>query len=133
AYGPRFSGGDPAVLETLVKAGYAGRKSGKGCFDYSQGKGSRPVNEKALEIFKENSLEPCGYGILKTPLEGDVGAVFGLGFPPIYGGPFRYTDILGAQYVVDNMRRFEQVYGAPFTPCQRLVDMAASGKKFYAK
>eukprot|EP00096_Caligus_rogercresseyi_P012963 TRINITY_DN562_c0_g1_i1.p1 TRINITY_DN562_c0_g1~~TRINITY_DN562_c0_g1_i1.p1 ORF type:complete len:763 (-),score=220.08 TRINITY_DN562_c0_g1_i1:295-2583(-) len=157
AYGPRFSGGDPAVLETLVKAGYAGRKSGKGCFDYSQGKGSRPVNEKALEIFKENSLEPCGLsedediqlrlslrfvneavlsyqdGILKTPLEGDVGAVFGLGFPPIYGGPFRYTDILGAQYVVDNMRRFEQVYGAPFTPCQMLVDMAASGKKFYAK
>ncbi|CAB4068878.1 HADHA [Lepeophtheirus salmonis] len=156
-YGPRFSGGDPKVLEALVNAGYAGRKSGKGCFDYGQGKGSRPINEKAIEIIKKSALEPKGVsedediqlrlslrfvneaimsyqdGILKSPLEGDIGAVFGLGFPPIHGGPFRFTDSLGAKYVVDNMRRFEQAYGTPFTPCQMLLDMAQSGKKFYTK
>ena len=29
------------------------------------------------------------------------------------------------------MRRFEQVYGAAFTPCDLLLDMAKTGKKFH--
>jgi hypothetical protein len=28
--------------------------------------------------------------------------------------------------------RFEQSYGASFTPCQMLLDHAKSGKKFYS-
>ena len=71
-------------------------------------------------------------GILATALEGDIGAVFGLGFPPMRGGPFRFVDSVGAQNIVDMMRKYESVYGAPFTPCPMLLDMAKSGKKFYS-
>ena len=98
----------------MVSSGNMGRKSGKGCFVYDGGKGERPVNGDAESIFKKYALVPkAGVdadedlqlrlvtrfvneaifslqdGVLRTALEGDIGAVFGLGFPPMHGGPFR--------------------------------------------
>jgi len=156
AFGDRFSGGNPQVLKDLVAANMMGRKSKKGLFVYADGSKDRPMNDEGLKIIKKNALTaPAATsgdediqlrlvsrfvneaiyshqdGILATPLEGDIGAVFGLGFPPFSGGPFRYCDTMGAQKLVDHMRRFEQSYGAPFTPCQMLLDMAKSGNKFY--
>merc|ERR1712115_233378 len=152
----RLGGGNPEVLKGLVDANMMGRKSGKGMFVYAEGSKDRPVNQDALNIIKKFSLEApaatggdeditlrliCRFvneaiyshqeGILATPLEGDIGAVFGLGFPPFSGGPFRYTDSMGAQKLVDHMRRFEQSYGVAFTPCQMLLDNAKGDKKFY--
>jgi len=156
AYGARFQGGDPEVLKGLVGANMCGRKSGKGMFVYAKGSKERPVNDEAMAIIKQHAtVGPAAVGgdediamrlltrfvneaiyshqdgILRTPIEGDIGAVFGLGFPPFSGGPFRYCDTMGAQKVVDTMRRFEEAYGAPFTPCQMLLDMAKGDKKFY--
>ena len=64
--------------------------------------------------------------------EGDIGAVFGLGFPPSKGGPFKFVDIYGANKIVDILKRYEQVYGASFRPCDLLLDYAKdSTKRFY--
>jgi len=156
AYGERFKGGNPEVLKELVNANSMGRKSKKGLFVYADGSKDRPINQEAMNLIKKYSLQAPSAtagdedivlrmvsrfaneavashqdGILATPLEGDIGAVFGLGFPPFSGGPFRYIDTMGAQKFVDHMRRFEQSYGVAFTPCQMLLDMAKSGNKFY--
>jgi len=156
AFGERFGGGNPEVLKGLVAANMCGRKSQKGMYVYAEGTKDRPMNQEALDIIKKfavtappttsgdedialrlvsrfvnEAIFSHQDGILETPLEGDIGAVFGLGFPPFSGGPFRYTDSMGAQVLVDHMRRFEQSYGAAFTPCQMLLDHAKAGKKFY--
>jgi enoyl-CoA hydratase/long-chain 3-hydroxyacyl-CoA dehydrogenase len=156
AFGERFAGGDPAVLNKLVESGFKGRKSGKGVFLYSDSqKGGREVNPDAKKIFESFALPKRGLdsegdvqlrlatrfineaamclqeGILKSALEGDVGAVFGLGFPPMRGGPFRFVDTYGVANIVDAMKRFEAQYGTAFTPCTLLLDMAKSGEKFY--
>lgn len=161
AFGERFSGGDLGVMQDLVKAGYMGRKSGKGVFVYEKGakKGSREVNQGALEIIRQkyplvskgaNTIEDMQLrmvsrfvneavlcleeNILDNPLEGDVGAVFGLGFPPFTGGPFRWVDRYSASKLVGKMQSYAELYGAPFVPAQTLLDMAKdSSKKFHKK
>jgi enoyl-CoA hydratase/long-chain 3-hydroxyacyl-CoA dehydrogenase len=157
AFGERFTGGIPTnLLVDFVAGGNLGRKSGKGFFIYEEGhKGERPLNPAATDLLTKNrmpakgSLEPediklrmgsrfineavmcLQEGILRNPLEGDVGAVFGLGFPPFSGGPFHWIDRFGAANLVKKMREYEAAYGATFTPCPMLVDYASNNKKFF--
>ncbi|XP_076290293.1 monolysocardiolipin acyltransferase Mtpalpha [Lasioglossum baleicum] len=156
ALGERFKGGDENILGDMVKAGFLGRKSGKGIYVYEANVKDRPLNLKAVDILKKYKLEPKGSttdedrqmrmvsrfvneavlcleeNILANPLEGDVGAVFGLGFPPFTGGPFRWVDYYGAGNLVRKMEEFRSHYGDAFKPAQTLYDMASdSNKKFH--
>lgn len=61
-----------------------------------------------------------------------MGAVFGLGFPPFLGGPFRYVDLTGADRVVKELNELSELYGLAFKPCALLQDYARdSSKKFF--
>ncbi|KAL1258211.1 hypothetical protein QQF64_011455 [Cirrhinus molitorella] len=157
AFGSRFGGGNVEVLKSMVDKGFKGRKSGKGCYIYQPGLKRRDVNPEALEILESYKLTPNAAvssdsdiqyrlvsrfvneavlclqeGILANPVEGDIGAVFGLGFPPCLGGPFRFVDSFGADKLVEKMRKFEEVFGNQFTPCQLLLDHAKDpSKKFH--
>lgn len=156
ALGERFRGGDVTILSDMVKAGFLGRKSGKGIYIYETYTKNKNVNLEALNILKGHKLEPKGStsvedrqlrmvsrfvneavlcleeNILANPLEGDIGAVFGLGFPPFTGGPFRWVDYYGANRLVKRMEEFQSHYGDAFKPCQMLYDMASNpSKKFH--
>jgi enoyl-CoA hydratase/long-chain 3-hydroxyacyl-CoA dehydrogenase len=61
----------------------------------------------------------------------DIGAIFGIGFAPFRGGPFRFTDAYGVTKLVDQMYRYRDVLGAQFEPCQLLKDYAKDNKKFH--
>ncbi|XP_054152913.1 trifunctional enzyme subunit alpha, mitochondrial-like [Oppia nitens] len=155
-FAERFAGANIEVLREMVASGFTGRKGGKGFYIYTPGVKKRELNDKALDILKKYHIPPkhkCTQeehqmrlgvrfvneavlclqeGILDNPLEGDIGAVFGLGFPPFLGGPFRYADTHGAGKIVDWLKKFTDDYGPQFKPCQLLIDHANDpSKKFH--
>jgi len=70
--------------------------------------------------------------IIENPVDGDIGAIMGIGFPPFKGGPFRYMDQVGVDKVVDTMSKLRDTHGEHFEPPQILVDYAKAGKKFHS-
>lgn len=70
-------------------------------------------------------------GVIHSARDGDIGAVFGIGFPPFLGGPFRYMDRLSAAKIVEILEQLTQRHGDRFAPCARLQEMTDFGETFY--
>jgi 3-hydroxyacyl-CoA dehydrogenase / enoyl-CoA hydratase / 3-hydroxybutyryl-CoA epimerase len=70
-------------------------------------------------------------GVIQSPRDGDIGAIFGIGFPPFTGGPFRYMDSIGIATLVERLEAFARVHGEKFTPAQILLKMSADNSTFY--
>jgi 3-hydroxyacyl-CoA dehydrogenase/enoyl-CoA hydratase/3-hydroxybutyryl-CoA epimerase len=140
-------------LQRVVGAGRLGRKGKKGFYRYDDaGKkggvdptvyellptGARRAELPADEIQRRcvlamvNEAVRClQEGILRSPRDGDVGAVFGIGFPPFRGGPFRYVDSLGAERLVRALEGLNADRAPRFAPAQMLIEMARSSRRFY--
>jgi len=151
AFGERMKPAD-AFLQ-LIEAGRLGKKNNKGFYDYtSKSKGKRPVDESVYadigvkpdnKIPASNIVERCNLalvneavccldeGILKSPRDGDIGAIFGLGFPPFHGGPFRYIDEMGSEKIIQLLDKHQQNNNQRYVPADGLVKKARTGKTFY--
>jgi 3-hydroxyacyl-CoA dehydrogenase / enoyl-CoA hydratase / 3-hydroxybutyryl-CoA epimerase len=142
----------PRGLEALIADERLGRKNERGFYLYGgKKKGVDESVYKLLGISPDRSMEAeeiatrcalqmvneaakCfGEGILRSARDGDIGAIFGLGFPPFRGGPFRMVDSLGADAVVDRLREYEARLGARFSPAPILVKLALEGGSFYGE
>ena len=150
--GVRMEGGDVSLMEKMIEKGWLGRKSNQGFYTYKGKK--KTINDDVKKYVKEfatrdlnldekeiqdrivsrfvNEAAKCLEDeIIENPVVGDIGLVFGTGFAPFRGGPFRYLDQVGVASYVDLMNGFTDKYGPQFEPCQLLKDYAASNKKFH--
>lgn len=150
--GVRMEGGDIGLMENMIAKGWLGKKSGQGFYTYDKKK--KTVNSEVQSYVKEFVKQDLGLKekeiqdriigrfvneaakcledeIIENPVVGDIGLVFGTGFAPFRGGPFRHLDQIGVSNFVDTMNGFADNYGAQFEPCQLLKDYAAADKKFH--
>jgi 3-hydroxyacyl-CoA dehydrogenase/enoyl-CoA hydratase/3-hydroxybutyryl-CoA epimerase len=72
-------------------------------------------------------------GVIRSPRDGDIGALFGFGFPAFRGGPFRYMDQLGVAEVVRQLEELNDRFPGRFAPAELLVAMARRGDWFHPK
>lgn len=74
--------------------------------------------------------------IVQQPRDGDVGAVFGIGYPPFRGGPFRTIDALTAARVSTTLEALAARPGEAmrrFAPCATLERMGREARTFYER
>ncbi|MGG6101166.1 fatty acid oxidation complex subunit alpha FadJ [Pantoea allii] len=151
AYGERFAA--PSALDAVIQDGRKGRKNGKGFYLYGSSRFARkkvdpavysllkrkPVKtqsgaqiaERCVLMMLNEAVRCLDEQVIRSPRDGDIGAVFGIGFPPFLGGPFHYIDRLGAAEIVSRLTRLEQQYGDRFAPCEALLRAAEQQTKFY--
>lgn len=153
AYGERFS--PPAnIVSAILNDDRKGRKNGRGFYLYAakgrkskkqvdpsvyglinasgQGKlTAQQCAERCVMMMLNEAARCFDENVIKNARDGDIGAVFGIGFPPFLGGPFRYMDSLGAGEVVATLQRLASLYGSRFTPCEALKQMAENKLRFW--
>lgn len=149
AFGDRMT--PPAALEKLTADGRLGRKSKKGFYTYGDKKkevdvtvydllpGGRQrkrvsrdeIAERVTLQLVNEAIRCLGEGILRSARDGDVGAIFGLGFPPFLGGPFRYADAVGPKTILERLERWQDKYGDRFEPAPLLFEIARDGRRFH--
>jgi 3-hydroxyacyl-CoA dehydrogenase/enoyl-CoA hydratase/3-hydroxybutyryl-CoA epimerase len=151
AFGDRLH--PSASLGQVLASGRLGRKSKKGFYLYDESgkKGGvdesvyalLPTGTRRTELARDEIQRRCALAmvneaarcleeqIVRAPRDGDIGAVFGIGFPPFRGGPFRYTDAVGAAETVRQLEALNAKHAGRFVPSALLANMARDGKRFY--
>ena len=144
--------GSDAVVDRMIALERYGRKNGRGFYDYPAEKGAKkrlwpglaqefppadgqpgPQEVQDRLIFRQvaECVRCLEEGVLVTPADGDIGAIFGWGFAPFTGGPFSLVDTLGAGAVVARLEALAAAHGPRFAPPELLRRMAAEGTSFH--
>lgn len=141
-------------VDKVIADDRKGRKNKKGFYDYKGKSKGKEVDQSIYSLMQVANpgskhypadviaerviltmLNEAAYcleeGILRNARDGDIGAIFGLGFPPFLGGPFRYMETLGIDNVVAKLTALQEQHGERFTPAPILLSLAKDGKTFY--
>ncbi|MEO8217888.1 MAG: 3-hydroxyacyl-CoA dehydrogenase NAD-binding domain-containing protein [Acidobacteriota bacterium] len=141
-----------ATLEKIVRAGYSGKKNGRGFYQYDK-KSKRvndeiygllggpdrrelseaEINDRLVLAMINEAAHALEEEVISSPTDGDLAATLGLGFPPFRGGPFHYADAVSPEKIVRRLEELATRHGRRFQPAPLLRRMAANDERFFSK
>jgi 3-hydroxyacyl-CoA dehydrogenase/enoyl-CoA hydratase/3-hydroxybutyryl-CoA epimerase len=123
-----FGGPAPDAVASLVAAGHLGRKSGRGLYEWRDGKPVKPpaadTSSSVPDDLEDRIVLPLLNEAVAVLREGvvadadlvDAGVIFGSGFAPFRGGPLQYARERGVDAIVARLRELERRHGERFRP-----------------
>lgn len=121
-----FGGVIPEGLRTKVDKGELGKKTGKGFYEYKNGKpikvkttapGDLTIVTNRLILSMLNEAVACvREGIVADGDLVDAGMIFGTGFAPFRGGPIHYARSVGKDVIIAQLQQLETQVGERFKP-----------------
>ncbi|MCX7166224.1 MAG: 3-hydroxyacyl-CoA dehydrogenase NAD-binding domain-containing protein [Rhodocyclales bacterium] len=141
---------DRVAAKMVAELGRLGRKSGAGFYDYpadgpkrlwpglaetfpvrAQAPTLEEIIERLILVQSVETMRCLEEKVLRAPIDADIGAILGWGYPPFRGGPIGWLHTLGLPQAVATLDRLAAQHGPRFAAPQLLRDMAAKGERFY--
>lgn len=150
AFGTRFVA--PDAFSKVLEDDRKGKKNKRGFYDYAgkkpgkdvdesiynvlgvkvaKGRSESEISERCVLMMLNEAARCLDEGVIRSPRDGDIGAIFGIGFPPFLGGPFRYIDSLGVKTVVGRLNFYADKVDPKFKPAEILLTKVRGGGCFY--
>ena len=108
----------------MVEAGNVGRKSGRGFYDWRDGKAVKPepaaaepppdLTDRLILPMVDEAVDCLHEDIVEDADLLDAGVIFGTGFAPFRGGPLRYCRQRGVAAVRARLSELADRHGAEF-------------------
>ena len=125
-----------SILEQMFKAGYSGKKNLKGFYNYDSKSNKRlslnseigsfiknqttknaelqDIKDRALYLMLQEASLCLNEGIIANKQDGNLAAIFGIGFMPFMGGPFRMIETMGENNFKNRLKELSSKYGVRF-------------------
>ena len=139
------------VMQKMYELGRLGKRFGKGFYEYPEGgkkflwpgladiypvKEEQPdiqeIKDRMMSVQALDAYRCLEENVLTSPDDGDIGSIFGWGFPPWSGGVFSYIDMVGLQSFVDRCDDYCNRFGERFEVPDSLRERAKNKEKFYS-
>ena len=153
----RMSQDVQTIISKMFEQEWFGQKNEKGFYIHTKDKKGKPKKEANPEIDDFLRYLEVGSGegisdediidrmmlpmlmessrcledkIVQTPVEVDMGVIYGLGFPPFRGGIFRWADSVGLSDLLQSAEKRRSL-GKVYEPTEQIKKMAKDGMLFH--
>jgi len=115
----------PRGTAQLLTAGHVGRKSGRGYYEWRDGKPVKPQTEgrapddltdRMVLQYLNEAVACLREGVVADADLLDAGMIFGTGFAPFRGGPLHYARARGVASIVTRLEELAAKHGPRFKP-----------------